>query len=166
VAAPAAYGYRLAPPGAFPRAGRVKLPPLMVVGGLLLILVVGVAVISLFAASRGFGTHSTCTSDCGPKVGTQLLESNTFRSVTFRFQVDYSSSWKVLHQDASSISLGTKIGRVDIVGSSSSQSLVDLINGTVSALPSSSWQGVTKVSDLKGAHIGDQDGLGAIYSAN
>jgi hypothetical protein len=25
---------------------------------------------------------------------------------------------------------------------------------------------VTKVSDLKGAHIGEQDGLGAIYSAN
>jgi hypothetical protein len=72
----------------------------------------------------------------------------------------------VLHQDASSISLGTRVGRVDVVGSSSSQSLVDLINSHVSALPSSTWQGVTRVSDLKGAHIGDQDGLGAIYSAN
>jgi hypothetical protein len=33
-------------------------------------------------------------------------------------------------------------------------------------LPSSTWQDVAHVSDLKGAHIGDQDGRGAVYSAN
>ena len=37
---------------------------------------------------------------------------------------------------------------------------------TVSALPSSTYQSVTPVNDLKGAHIGDQDGVGRIYSAN
>jgi hypothetical protein len=36
----------------------------------------------------------------------------------------------------------------------------------VTNLPSSKWQDVIRLSDLKGAHIGDQDGQGAIYSAN
>ena len=36
----------------------------------------------------------------------------------------------------------------------------------VSGLPSSKWQDVTLVGNLRGAHIGDQDGAGAVYSAN
>src|ERR1700693_5082497 len=35
LAPPAAYGYRLAQPGAFPAAGRVKVPQRMVLGGML-----------------------------------------------------------------------------------------------------------------------------------
>ena len=69
-------------------------------------------------------------------------------------------------QDANSVSFGTRIGRLDVIGSSSGPSLAQLIDATVSALPSSTWQSVSRVSDLKGAHIGDQDGLGAVYSAN
>ena len=166
MAPPAAYGYQVAQPGAFPGLGRVKVPRAMVVGGLVLILVVATVAISAFAISRGFGTHSTCATDCGPKLVTPLPESNTFRSITFKFEVDYSSAWKIRSQDASSVSLGTRIGNFTVVGSSSGESLNQLIDHTVSALPSSTWQGVTKVYDLKGAHIGDQDGLGAIYSAN
>jgi hypothetical protein len=166
VAPPAAYGYRVAQPGAFPGLGRVKVPRAMVIGGLVLILVVATVAISWFAVSRAFGTHSTCTTDCGPKLVTPLPESNTFRSITFKYEVDYSSAWKVRSQDASGVSLGTRIGFVNIVGSSSGESLNQLIDHTVSGLASSSWQAVTKVSDLKGAHIGDQDGLGAVYSAN
>jgi hypothetical protein len=138
----------------------------MLIGGLVLILLVATVAISAFAVSRAFGTRSTCTTDCGPKLGTPLPESNTFRSITFKYEVDYSSAWKVRSQDASGVSLGTRIGFVNIVGSSSGESLNQLIERTVSGLASGSWQAVTKVSDLKGAHIGDQDGLGAIYSAN
>jgi hypothetical protein len=138
----------------------------MLIGGLVLILVVATVAISAFAVSRAFGTHSTCITNCGPKLVTPLPESNTFRSITFKFEVDYSSAWKVRNQDASAVSLGTRIGLVNVVGSSSGESLTQLINHTVSALPSSTWQGVTRVSDLKGAHIGDQDGQGAIYAAN
>jgi hypothetical protein len=144
----------------------VTVPPFMVIGGVLLILVVAAAALSALALSRGIGTHSTCTTNCGPKLGTPLAESNTFRSALFKFEVEYSAAWKVRSQDGTGISLGTRIGRVDVVGSSSGRSLVDLINGTVSALPSSTWHSVTRVSDLKGAHVGDQDGLGAVYSAN
>jgi zinc-ribbon domain len=166
VAPPAAYGYRLAQPGSFPAAGRVKVPQVMVVGGLLLILAVAIVAVSAFAVSRAFGPHSTCTVDCGPKIVTPLAESSTYRSVSFNYQVDYSSAWKVRSQDANGVSLGTRLGLMTVVGSKSGQSLSQLIDGTVSALPSSTWQSVTRVSDLRGAHIGDQDGLGAIYSAN
>lgn len=166
IAPPAAYGYRVAQPGAFPGVGRVKVPRGMLIGGLVLILVVATVAISAFAVSRAFGSHSTCTTDCGPKLVTPLPESNTFRSTTFKYEVDYSSAWKVRSQDASGVSFGTRIGLVNVVGSSSGESLSQLIDRTVSALPSSKWQGVTKVEDLKGAHIGVQDGLGAIYSAN
>jgi len=165
-APPAAYGYRLAQPGAFPTAGRVKVPQVMVVGGLVLILAVATVAVSAFALYRVIGTHSTCTTDCGPKLVTPLPEQSTYRNSTFRFEVDYNSQWKVRTQDANGLSLGTKLGRLDVVGSRSGQSLSQQIDGVVSALPSSTWQSVTRVSDLKGAHIGAQDGLGAIYSAN
>jgi hypothetical protein len=138
----------------------------MVIGGLLLILAVAVAAVSAFAVSRAIGAHATCTANCSPKFVTPLPESNTYRSASFKFEVDYSSAWKVRNQDANGVSLGTRLGRLDVIGSRSHLSLSQLIDGTVSALPSSTWQNVSRVSDLKGAHIGDQDGQGAVYSAN
>lgn len=166
LAPPAAYGYRIAQPGAFPAAGRVKVPQMMVVGGLLVILLVAIVAVSAFAVARTIGSHSTCTVDCGPKSVTPLPESNTYRSVAFKFEVDYSSAWKVRSLTATGVSLGTRIGLLNVVGSNSGKSPSQLIDGTVAALPSSTWQSVTRVSDLRGAHIGDQDGLGAVYSAN
>jgi hypothetical protein len=166
VAPPATYGYRLAQPGTFPAAGRVKLPQFMVLGGLFLILAVAVVAVSAFAISRAIGTHSTCTANCSPKFATPLPESSIYRSASFKFEVDYNSAWKVQSQNANSVSFGTRIGRLDVVGSSLGPSLAQLIDTTVTALPSSTWQSVSRVSDLKGAHIGDQDGLGAVYSAN
>jgi hypothetical protein len=166
-APPAAYGYRLAQPDTFPRLGRAKVSQPMVIGGLLLILAVATVSVSALAVSRAIGgTHSTCTANCSPKIVTPLSEPNTYRSASFNFEVDYSSVWKVRSQDASGISLGTRLGRLDVIGSRSQLSLSQLIDGTVSALPTSTWQSVSRVSDLKGAHIGDQDGLGAVYSAN
>jgi len=138
----------------------------MVLVGVLVILAIAVVAVSAFAVARVLGTHSNCTTDCGPKLVTPLPESNTYRSVPFRYQVDYSSAWTVRSQDANGISLGTRIGRLDVTGSAAGASLNQLINTTVSALPSSTWQSVVRISDLKGAHIGDQDGLGAVYSAN
>jgi hypothetical protein len=72
----------------------------------------------------------------------------------------------VRSQDANGVSLGTAIGVLEVMGSKSGQSTGQLIDRTVSALPTSKWQSVVRVNDLKGAHIGDQDGQGAIYSAN
>jgi hypothetical protein len=166
-APPAAYGYRLAQPDTFPRLGRVKVSQPMVIGGLLLILAIATVSVSALAVSRAIGgTHSTCTANCSPKIVTPLSEPNTYRSASFNFEVDYSSDWKVRSQDANGVSLGTRLGRLDVIGSRSQLSLSQLIDGTVSALPTSTWQSVSRVSDLKGAHIGDQDGLGAVYSAN
>lgn len=165
-APPAAYGYRVAQPGAFPGAGRVKVPQVMVIGGLLVILAVAVVAISTFAVYRVVGTHPPCTANCGPQLVPPLPEANTYHSNAFGFEVDYSSDWKVRSQDGNGVSLGTQFGIVTVVGSRSSQSTSQLIDATVAALPSSKWQSVIRLSDLKGAHIGDQDGQGAIYSAN
>jgi hypothetical protein len=163
---PAAYGYRLAQPGTFPAATRVKVSQPLILGGLLLILAIATVAVSAFAVSRAIGGHATCTANCSPKIVTPLPGSSTYRSASFKFEVDYNSSWKVQSQDANGVSLGTKLGLLDVVGSNSGPSLGQLIDSTVSALPSSTWQSVSRVSDLKGAHIGDQDGLGAVYSAN
>jgi hypothetical protein len=127
MAPPAAYGYRVAQPGAFPQAGRAKVPQWMVIGGVLAILAIAVVTITGFALARSFGTHPTCTSNCGPQVIAPLPEAATYHSNAFGFEVDYNSTWKVRSQDAKS---------------------------------------VTKVTDLRGAHIGVQDGEGAVYSAN
>jgi hypothetical protein len=166
MAPPAAYGYRLAQPGTFPAAGRGKVPQGMVVGALLLILFVAIVVVSIFAVSRAIiGTRPTCTANCSPPFVTPLPETSTYRSAAFNFEVDYRSDWSVRTQNADGVVFGTNLGRLDVVGTKAGPSLTQLIDNTVSALPSASYQGVVRVSDLKGAHIGDQDGLGAIYSA-
>jgi hypothetical protein len=167
VAAPALYSYRLAQPGAFPGARGPRLPQIMVAAGLLIILSVATVAVSAFAVSRVIGgTHTTCTANCSPKIVTPLPESDTYRSATFKYEVDYSSEWTVRSEDANGISLGTKIGSLDVTGTKAGASLADLIQATVAALPTATWQNVTPVSDLKGAHIGDQDGLGTVFSAN
>jgi len=167
MAPPAAHGYRVAQPGAFPAAGRVKVPQVMVVGGVIAILTIAVVAISVIALSRAIGgTHPVCTSNCGPQVIDPLPEANTFHSNAFGYEVDYSSNWKVRTQDGNGISLSTRYGILTVVGSKAGPALSQLIDSTVAGLPSSKWQSVTKVTDLKGAHIGVQDGQGAIYSAN
>jgi hypothetical protein len=165
-APPAAYGYRVAEPGAFPGAGRVKVPQVMVAGGLILILGVAVVIITAFAISRSAGTHPPCTANCGPQFVAPLPEVDTYHSNAFGFEVDYSSSWKVQSQDANGIALSTQAGLLQVIGSRSGPSTSQLIKNTLAALPSSRYQSVTLVSDLHGAHIGVQDGEGAIYSAN
>jgi hypothetical protein len=165
-APPAAYGYRLAQPGAFPAAGKVKVPQVMVIVGVIVILAVAVVAITAFALARTIGSHSVCTANCGPQVIAPLPEASTYHSNAFGFDVDYSSQWKVRSQDANGISLGTRYGILTVVGSSSGPTTGQLIDSTVAALPSSKWQSVTKVTDIRGAHIGIQNGEGAIYSAN
>ena len=138
----------------------------MVIGGLIVILAVAGVVITAFAVSRAVGTHQPCTANCGPQLVAPLPEANTYHSNAFGYEVDYSSNWKVSSQDANGIALRTEVGILQVVGSRSGLSTGQLIDNIVAALPSSKWQSVTRVSDLKGAHIGLQDGQGAIYSAN
>jgi hypothetical protein len=138
----------------------------MVVGGLILILAVAVVIITAFAISRSVGTHPPCTANCGPQLVAPLPEADTYHSNAFGFEIDYSSSWKVQSQDANGIALSTQAGILQVIGSPSGESTGQLINKTLAALPSSKYQSVTHVSDIRGAHIGVQDGEGAIYSAN
>jgi len=167
VAAAPVYSYPVAPRSAYPTTPRFGTSQVAIAGALLAILAIVTVALSAFAVSRFVGgSRSTCLINCAPKIITPLPESNTYRSSTYKFEVDYSSTWTVRSQDSSGISLGTKLGLVEVAGMKSSQSLEQVIQATVAALPTANWQDVVQFSDLKGAHIGDQDGLGAVYSAN
>ena len=163
VAAPAPYVYRAAPPGAFPGTRSPRLSQIMVAASLLVILSVATVAISAFAVSRVIGgTRASCTAKCNPKIVTPLPASSTYKSSAFKYEVDYNDQWTVRSSDANGISLGTKIGTLDVTGTKASTDLPGLIQGSVTALPSATWQNVTRYADLKGAHIGEQDGLGAV----
>ena len=165
-AAQPGYSYPLSAPRPPSGFGRVSGGQLAIAAGLLIILAVTTMAVTAFAVSRVINPHKTCTSNCGAKIVTPLPESSTYRSSTYKFEVDYSSEWKVRSQDGSSLVLGTKMGLVQVTGMKTKDEAGAVILNTVAALPSSEWQDVTRVSDLKGAHLGDQDGAGAVYSAN
>ena len=167
VASTPVYGYPMAPRATYPAPRRYGTSQVAITGGLLAILAIVTVAVSTFAVSHVIGgTQSACTVDCAPKIVTSLPESATYRSAAYKFEVDYSSDWTVRGQDLNGISLGTKIGALSVVGMKGGQPLDQILQSTVSALPTARWQDVAKVSGLKGAHIGDQDGIGAVYSAN
>jgi hypothetical protein len=138
----------------------------MVAAGLLIILSVVTVVGTAFAVSQVLGNHKSCTQNCGARIVTPLPAPASYQSSAYGFQVDYNPNWTVRNQDAQSVTLATKFGLLSVVGAKSGQPNDQLMQAAVSALPSSQWQDVLHVSDLKGAHIGEQDGTGAVYSAN
>ena len=160
-----AYAY----PRAAPRAGRIggaSMTQIAVAIGLLSILIVATVTVSAFAIRGATGSHHNCTSNCSPQLVTPLPASATYTSSQFNYSVDYSANWQVESKDSAGIQLATSIGSVSVAGSRGNQPLDQVIQGVVGALPSASWQSVTQVSGLKGAHLGDQNGAGAVYSAN
>ncbi|HSS60823.1 MAG TPA: zinc ribbon domain-containing protein [Candidatus Limnocylindrales bacterium] len=166
VAAPPMYRYPPAPPATYPTAGRYRLRPALVAGGLVLVLiVVAVLVGGLAVAQFTSGSHSTCISNCSPKVITPLAEEATFQSARFKFQVNYPARWTVRTQGDAGVTLATKLGFVSVTGSSGANA-DQVLQSVVSGLPSSQYQDVTLVAGLKGAHIGNQDGIGQVYAAN
>jgi len=158
--------YRYAAPPTYPTARQYKLAPAMIAGGLVLILIVAAVIAGAFAASQfAGGAHAPCTVNCSPKFVTPLPEEASFTSSAFKFQVNYSSAWTVRAQDAAGVTLGTRLGSVQVTGSKGGNP-DQALQATVSGLPTSKWQDVALVSSLKGAHVGEQDGAGAVYSAN
>jgi hypothetical protein len=166
-AAPPAYAYAYAPPAApAPRLGGYSAAQIAVAFALLATLSVVTIGLSAFAVSQVIGTHSTCTSNCAPRIVTALPAPATYKSSAYGYQLPYDPAWTVRSQDAEGITLATRLGLLQVVGVKAGQPLDQVLQAVVSALPSSTWQSVVHVTDLKGAHIGDQDGLGAVYSAN
>jgi hypothetical protein len=165
-AAPPMYRYPPAPRGGYPPAQKERLSPAFVAGGMILILLLVAVVaggIAFFQIARG--GHSACTTNCPPKFVTPLPEQASYKSSLYKFEVNYSSRWTVRDQSPSGVTLGTRLGLVQVegvTGTTPDQAVHDAIFG----LPSSSWQDVTLVGSLKGAHLGEVQGVGSIYSAN
>jgi hypothetical protein len=162
------YSYAVAPPAAaYPTGRRSSLSQVAIAGVLLAILAVVTVVVSGIAVSQFLGgTRATCTVNCAPKLVTPLPEAASYRSSAYKFQVNYNSNWTVRSQDASGISLGTKLGSVQVIGQKEGPDDQTVLQAVVAALPSSKWQSVALVSKLKGAHVGVQNGVGAVYSGN
>ena len=165
-AIPSFYTYPSAQPRRLTGVGRVSGAQIAVAAALVIILSVVSVALSLFAVSRVIGTRKACISKCGAKIVTPLPAPAAYKSSTFGFEVDYNPSWTVRSQDSQGIVLATKLGLLQVTGAKSGQPLQEVIQSAISALPSSTWQDVFHVTDLKGAHVGDQDGIGSIYSAN
>ena len=161
------YSYPAAPARVvYPTRARYTASQVTIAGVLIAALAIVTVVITAFAVSRfGGGSHSTCTVNCAPKIVVALPEGATYRSPAFNYQLNYSSRWKVRSQDANGIVIGTQIGLLQVTGMHAGDN-GQVLQSTVSALPTGTWQNVTVVSNLHGAHLGDQDGLGSIYSAN
>src|SRR5207237_9440151 len=96
---------------------------------------------------------------------TPLCDEAPSRTPTSHLQASCSSAWTLRTQDAKGITLGTRLGSVEVAGFSGGNP-DQAVASAVSALPSSKWQDVTLVMNLKGAHLGEQDGVGAVYAAN
>lgn len=162
---PPAYQYAGAPRARY-ATGEGKLAPALIAGGLVVVLVVVAVVVGGFAIAQfGSGHRAACTTNCAPKIVTPLPEEASFRSTKYNFVVSYSSGWTVRDQNESGITLGTRIGSIEIFGTDGG-SPDQVVEFVVAGLPSSKWQDVTKVDSVRGAHIGEEQGAGAVYSAN
>jgi hypothetical protein len=165
VAAPV-YGYAPAPRAAYPTAAQGRLAAPLIAGGLVAILLVVAIVVGAIAVSQAArGGHSTCTSHCPPKFVTPLAEQASYTSSVYKFTVNYSSRWTLRDQSGTGVILGTRVGSVQVMGSSG-QDPGQALQASLRALPSSTWQDLTPVAALKGAHIGDVEGVGEVYAAN
>jgi hypothetical protein len=160
-----AYPYPYAQPKA-PRIGGARTTQIAVAAGLVVILLIVAIAAAFFAYRSVSGSHPTCTANCSPRLITPLPAAATYHSTAFKFDVDYSETWTIRSQDANGLTLGTKLGLVSVQGMKAGPSSDQVIQTLVSALPSASWQSVTLVSSLRGAHLGDVEGIGQVYSAN
>jgi zinc-ribbon domain len=164
--APPLYRYAPAPRGAYPTAGQSRLAPAFIAGGMILILVFVAIVAGGIALSQfAHGGQPPCTSNCPPKSVTPLPEQASYKSSLYKFEVNYSSRWTLRDQSASGVTLGTRLGLVQVAGATGTTP-DQAVHNAIFGLPSSSWQDVTLVSSLKGAHLGEVQGVGSIYSAN
>ena len=160
------YAYAPAPPAVRRTTGSPGLAIALIAGGLIVVLVVAGLIVGGIALSQSSrGGHSACTVNCAPKFVTPLAEQASFKSTAYGFEVNYSPRWTVRSQDATGITLGTRIGQVVVKGTTG-QSADEAVQATVSGLPSSQWQDVTALNRVKGAHLGEVQGVGAVYSAN
>lgn len=165
VAQPQAYAY---PVGPAPEPTRAfSGTQIAIAVGLMVVLSVITIAVSAFAASKVISSQKpSCTVNCGAKYVDPLPESKTYKSSSLHFEVDYSSSYKLRSQDSAHVTVGTRLGLFQLSGMRTSDQPDIVLLNTVAALPNAEWQSVARVSVLKGAHLGSQNGIGAVYSAN
>jgi hypothetical protein len=129
--------------------------------------VVFLPALAVFALLAAQGTFRPCTQRCGPRQVTPLPELSSFTSSTYHYAVGYPPNWSIQQQDGGSVAFSTRIrGAFVVRGQRAGKPESQLIQEAIAGLPSSQWQNVQLVAPIHGAHIGFQDGAGAVYSAD
>ena len=156
------YPYRSVPPreAAPPRLGWLRF-----FGVLLAVIVIGAVVVTLLSAVLTPPEAAPCTQRCGPTTGLAVPQPSTYHSSDFGFEVPYTDPWKVAQQDRRSVLFQTAAGQFMVYGQNAGRSDQQLVQEAIGNLPDSQFQSVTPVSSIRGAHVGYQDGAGAVFSA-
>jgi hypothetical protein len=144
-----------------------RLGPLLLGGAMAGVLVLAVLALSVFAVVARGSSFKPCTARCGPRTVTPFPEQNSFTSKAFRFRVGYPAGWSIQDHDDSSVAFSTRLSGAFLVqGEKPGKSDDALIQQAISSLPSSRWQNVQPLGPIHGAHIGQQDGSGQLFSAS
>src|SRR5207253_3021595 len=90
----------------------------------------------------------------------------TFKSSKFGFSVDYGDipGWSIKKSGSDGVLFNTRAGQLEVVGGRTSASALQLIQQRVSSL-SSAFPDLRAAGAIDGAHLGDENGVGAFYDA-
>lgn len=159
---PVWYPYRSIPRREAPRA-RLGWARFLLV--LLTVLALGAILVTVLASVLTPPETTTCTQHCGPTPGTAIPQPARWRSSVYDFEVAYSDPWKVVQQDGTSVVFQTAAGQFSVQGQRAGKSDQQLVQEAITVLPDSQFQSITPISSIRGAHVGYQNGTGAVFSS-
>lgn len=140
----------------------------LILGSVVLaVVLIAAAVLTAVAIALTQPSKPTCTINCGPTQALVETGPNTYRNPTFKYEVDYPSTWNLASQDSTGATFETRLKGIFVVaGEKAGRSESDLIQAMVDNLPSTYWQSIQPIGAIRGAHVGYQAGTGQYFSAN
>jgi len=164
--------FRSRPAAGLAITGQRLSTPVFVGGTAVLVVLVGLLAVLV---TWVFHPHAKppCTADCPPpQVGaaarasaTELPEQHTFQSTAFGFHVDYPGDWKLQDSNADGALFNTRYGQLQVVGSHSSSSALQLIADRIASFRGPQLPDIRSAGTIHGAHIGSIEGQGELYAA-
>jgi hypothetical protein len=143
-----------------PRLGRARF--LLV---LLVVIALGAILVTVLAAVLTPAQPVTCTQHCGPTPGVPVPQPARYHSAAYGFEVAYTDPWKVVQQDSKSVTFQTAAGQFMVYGQQAGKSDQQLVQEALASLPDTEFQSITPASSIRGAHVGYQNGTGAVFSS-
>jgi hypothetical protein len=160
-----AYRYPVMPAATVPamRRRRVSQRNLFIIALVVTALVSG-GVTTAAVLLRPGTDGKTCGFFCGPpKSGTPLEDVHSYTSPKYGFAFDFLPDFTKTSEDSESVEFTSKGGPVRLfVGQGSAD---QLIQDALDHLPSASFRGVKRTTEVRGAQIGYAPGKGTVFDA-